>query len=68
MINFEGKKVLVRPSQAETTTGKSVVIGESRTKGKSKVKKLKPTFDELLAKYKEGKARQRATSRPSNPK
>jgi hypothetical protein len=28
MIELEGKKVLVRPSQAETTDGKEVIIGE----------------------------------------
>jgi hypothetical protein len=30
MVKLEGKKVLVRPSQAETTKGKEVVIGEER--------------------------------------
>jgi hypothetical protein len=30
MVELEGKKVLVRPSQAETTKGKEVVIGEER--------------------------------------
>jgi hypothetical protein len=28
MVELEGKKVLVQPSQAETTTGKEVVVGE----------------------------------------
>jgi hypothetical protein len=28
MVELEGKKVLVRPSQTETTKGKEVVIGE----------------------------------------
>jgi hypothetical protein len=28
MVELEGKKVLVWPSQAETTKGKEVVIGE----------------------------------------
>jgi hypothetical protein len=28
MVELEGKKILVRPSQAETTKGKAVVIGE----------------------------------------
>jgi hypothetical protein len=28
MVELEGKKVLVRPSQVETTKGKEVVIGE----------------------------------------
>jgi hypothetical protein len=30
MIELNGKKVLVRPSQAESTKGKEVVIGEER--------------------------------------
>jgi hypothetical protein len=30
MVELEGKKVLVRPSQAETVKGKEVVIGEER--------------------------------------
>jgi hypothetical protein len=29
-VELEGKKVLVRPSQAESTNGKKVVIGEER--------------------------------------
>jgi hypothetical protein len=29
-VNLDGKKVLVRPSQAELTKGKEVVIGEER--------------------------------------
>jgi hypothetical protein len=28
MVELDGKKVLVRPSQAESTKGKEVVIGE----------------------------------------
>jgi hypothetical protein len=28
MVKLDGKKVLVRPSQAETTKGKEVIIGE----------------------------------------
>jgi hypothetical protein len=28
VINLEGKKILVRPSQAETTKGKHFIIGE----------------------------------------
>jgi hypothetical protein len=31
MVELEGKKVLVQPSQAETTNGKEVVIGEERS-------------------------------------
>jgi hypothetical protein len=30
MIELDGKKVLIRPSQAESTKGKEVVIGEER--------------------------------------
>jgi hypothetical protein len=30
MVELDGKKVLVRPSQAELTKGKEVVIGEER--------------------------------------
>jgi hypothetical protein len=56
VINFEGKKILVRPSQAETTKGKNVIIDESREKTRSTIKKLKPTFDELSAKYKKDDA------------
>jgi hypothetical protein len=31
MVKLEGRKVLVRSSQAETTKGKEVVIGEEQT-------------------------------------
>jgi hypothetical protein len=55
-INFEGKNVIVRPYQAKTTKGKNVVFGESRKKEKTNIKKAKPTFDKILAKYKEGRA------------
>jgi hypothetical protein len=30
MVELDGKKVLVRPSQAELTMGKEVIIGEER--------------------------------------
>jgi hypothetical protein len=30
MVELNGKKILVRPSQAESTKGKEVVIGEER--------------------------------------
>jgi hypothetical protein len=56
VINLEGKKILVRPPQAKTTKGKNVIIGESREKVRPTIKKLKPTFDEPLAKYKKGNA------------
>jgi hypothetical protein len=31
MVELEGRKVLVQPSQAETTKGKEVIIGEERS-------------------------------------
>jgi hypothetical protein len=55
-INLEGKKILVRPSQAKTTKGKNVLISESRENMKPTIKKQKSTFDELSAKYKKGNA------------
>jgi hypothetical protein len=30
MVELEGKKVIIRPSQAESTKGKEVIIGEER--------------------------------------
>jgi hypothetical protein len=39
MIELEGKKVLIRPSQAETTKGKEVVIREERSSRMIKPKK-----------------------------
>jgi hypothetical protein len=56
VINLEGKKILVRPLQAETTKYKNVIIGESRAKVRPTAKKLKPMFDEASAKYKKGNA------------
>jgi hypothetical protein len=41
MIELKGKKVLVLPSQAETTKGKEVVIGEERPPRMIKPKSLK---------------------------
>lgn len=32
MVNFEGKKVLIQPSQAELAKGKNVVVGDRRSK------------------------------------
>jgi hypothetical protein len=72
-VEFEGKKVLVQPSQGESTKGKKVVIGEykqsrmirpknpeigrwkknERSKPRSR---LKSTFDNLMAKYRYGRA------------
>jgi hypothetical protein len=54
VINLEVKKILVRLSQAETTKGKNIIIGESREKVRPTTKNLKPTFDEPSAKYKKG--------------
>jgi hypothetical protein len=70
VVNLEGKKILVRSSQAETTKGKNVIIGETREKMRPTIKKLKPTFDEFSAKYKKGNAhtknRQNRNSERSN--
>jgi hypothetical protein len=41
MVELDGKKVLVRPSQAESTKGKNVVIGEERPPRMIKPKSLK---------------------------
>jgi hypothetical protein len=41
MTKFDGKKVLVQPSQAELTKGKEVVIGEERPSSMIKSKSLK---------------------------
>jgi hypothetical protein len=40
MVELEGKKVMVRPSQAETTKGKEVVIGDERQPRMIKPKSL----------------------------
>jgi hypothetical protein len=41
MIELDGKRVLVRPSQAEMTRGKEVVIGDERSSRMIKPKSLK---------------------------
>jgi hypothetical protein len=41
MVELDRKKVLVRPSQAELTKGKEVVIGEERSPRMIKPKSLK---------------------------
>jgi hypothetical protein len=41
MVELERKKVLVRPSQAETTKGKEVIIGEERPPRMIKMKSPK---------------------------
>jgi hypothetical protein len=41
MVELDGKKVLVRSSQAESTKGKGVVIGEERPLRMIKPKKSK---------------------------
>jgi hypothetical protein len=40
-VELEGKKVLVRTSQAESTEGKKVIIGEERQPRMSTPKNLK---------------------------
>jgi hypothetical protein len=57
MVEFEGKKVLVRPSQAETTKGKEVIIREGRPLRMIKPKSLK---DCQWQKNEEGKPQHRA--------
>jgi hypothetical protein len=72
MVELNGKKVLVRPSQAESTKGKEVIIGEERQwrmirlnpeidrwkkNERSKPRSYpKITFDILMAKYRDGKS------------
>jgi hypothetical protein len=72
-VELDGKKILLRPSQAESTKGEEVVIGEERPsrmiKPKSPSDRLwqkegskpqrcpKATFDILMAKYKEGRVK-----------
>jgi hypothetical protein len=41
MVELDGKKVLVRPSQAESTKGKDVIIREERPPSMIKPKSLK---------------------------
>jgi hypothetical protein len=41
MVEFDGKKILVQPSQAESSKGKEVVIGEERLPGMIKPKSPK---------------------------
>jgi hypothetical protein len=41
MVELDGKKVLVRPSQTESTKGKEVVIGEEQPPRMIKPKSLK---------------------------
>jgi hypothetical protein len=41
MVELEGKKVMVQPSQAETTKGKEVIIGEEHPSRMIKPKSLK---------------------------
>jgi hypothetical protein len=51
---LKARKIHVWPSQAETTNGKNVIIGESREKVRPTTKKSKPSFDEPSTKYKKG--------------
>jgi hypothetical protein len=41
MVELDGKKILVRPSQAESTKGKDVIVGEERPPRMIKPKSLK---------------------------
>jgi hypothetical protein len=41
MVELDGKKVLIQPSQAESTKGKEVIIGEERLPRMIKPKSLK---------------------------
>jgi hypothetical protein len=41
MVELDRKKILIRPSQAELTKGKEVVIGEERSPRMIKPKSLK---------------------------
>jgi hypothetical protein len=41
MVELDGKKVLVQPSQAELTKGKEVIMGEERSPRMIKPKSLK---------------------------
>jgi hypothetical protein len=41
MVELDGKKVLVRPSQAKSTKSKEVIIGEERPPRMIKTKSLK---------------------------
>jgi hypothetical protein len=41
LVELDGKKVLIRPSQAKSTKGKDVVIGEERSPRMIKPKNLK---------------------------
>jgi hypothetical protein len=52
MVEFDGKKILVHPSQAESSKGKEVVIGEERL---SRMIKPKSPKDDQWQKKEEGK-------------
>jgi hypothetical protein len=41
MVELDGKKVLVQPSQAESTKGKEVIMGEEQSPRMIKSKTLK---------------------------
>jgi hypothetical protein len=41
MVELDGKKVMVRPSQAELTKDREVIIGEERSSRMIKLKKSK---------------------------
>jgi hypothetical protein len=56
MVELGGKKILVWPSQAESTKGKDVVIGEERT---PRMIKLKTPKDDHWQKNEGGKPQRR---------
>jgi hypothetical protein len=63
MVELDGKKVLIRPSHAEWTMGKEVIIGEEmlsrmmepKNERSKSQKHPNATFDILMVKYKEGR-------------
>jgi hypothetical protein len=59
MVELDGKKVLVRPSQTESTKGKEVIIGEERP---LRMIKLKSPKDGQWQKNKRSKPQRRLKS------
>ena len=62
MVNFERKKVLVWPSQAESTKGKDVIIGEDNVKPKM----IKPK-DLEVGHWKVNERKSKATKKLKKP-
>jgi hypothetical protein len=63
MMNFEGKKVLVRLSQAESTKGKSVIIGDNNVRPKM----IKPKSPEI-GRWKVNEDKNKAIKKHEKPK